>query len=94
MAEHSIEAAEHGHDGAEGIEGHVEEEHIHLPGPSPYPFTLSLSLFILMIGLMFFPHWGTDASAGQWLTMLIIAGIGAIGMFWSVIAWGIQISEA
>jgi ribose/xylose/arabinose/galactoside ABC-type transport system permease subunit len=71
-----------------------EEEHIHLPGPSWYPFTLAASLTVAMIGLVNAPHFGQSAGAGQWTISIVITVIGAIGMAWSIIAWGIEVSEA
>ena len=78
MAEHAVEA--HGH-------GDEEEEHIHLPGPSAWPFMLALFLTVAMFGLVTWDR--LDA-----IVTIVVTAIGAVGMAVSIIAWGIQISEA
>jgi hypothetical protein len=78
-----------------GVEVEHEEEHIHLPGPSIWPFALSFFLFVAMIGLLIFPHYGSaDVGIVRWVLTGVITAIGAIGVAWSIIAWGVQISEA
>ncbi len=71
-----------------------EEEHIHLPGPSWWPFALALFLTVAMSGLTILPHYGAAASAIRWIVALVIFAIGAIGMAWSIISWGLEVSEA
>lgn len=72
-----------------------EEEHIHLPGPSVWPFALAFFLFVAMLGLLIFPHYGsTDVGAWQWILTIVVSAIGVVGMGWSIVAWGLQISEA
>lgn len=84
----------HGDSGTSvGVETH-EEEHIHLPGPSIWPFAVAFFLFMAMVGLLFFPHYSTNASLVNWILTIVITGGGAIGMGWSIVAWGVQISEA
>ena len=77
-----------------GVETH-EEEHIHLPGPSIWPFALSFFLFVAMLGFLLFPHTGsTDVGIGRWILTGVVVAIGVVGMGWSIVAWGVQISEA
>ena len=77
-----------------GVETH-EAEHIHLPGPSVWPFALSFFLFVVMLGFLIFPHYGSaDVGAWQWILTIVVSAIGVIGMGWSIVAWGVQISEA
>ena len=84
-----------GHGSGAGVDvAEHEEEHIHLPGPSIWPFGVGFFLFVAMVGLMFFPHYGTSASLGRWIVTIVITAVGAIGMGWSIVAWGVQISEA
>lgn len=72
-----------------------EAEHIHLPGPSVWPFALSFFLFVVMLGFLIFPHYGSaDVGAWQWILTIVVSAIGVIGMGWSIVAWGVQISEA
>ncbi|MCL4544075.1 MAG: hypothetical protein M1118_05675 [Chloroflexi bacterium] len=71
-----------------------EEEHIHLPGSSVWPFALAVSLFVVMVGLLFFPHWGTTAGVVQLVLLLVLSIVGVAGMVVSIISWGLQISEA
>ena len=87
--------ASHDHGGmTTGVETH-EEEHIHLPGPSVWPFALAFFLFVVMLGFLLFPHYGsTDVGAWQWILTIVVSAIGVVGMGWSIVAWGLQISEA
>ena len=88
-----MESHDHG-----GVVTGVEEladEHIHLPGPSIWPFALAFFLFVVMFGFLLFPHTGSaDVGLGRWILTGVVAAIGAIGMGWSIVAWGVQISEA
>ena len=86
-------ASDHG--GVVTGEATQEEEHIHLPGPSVWPFALSFFLFVAMLGFLIFPHTGaTDVGITRWVLTGVVTAIGAIGMGWSIVAWGVQISEA
>lgn len=71
-----------------------EEEHIHLPGPSWWPFALAFFLTVAMAGLTILPHYGASASVIRWIVALVIFAAGAIGMAWSIISWGLEVSEA
>ena len=72
----------------------LEEEHIHLPGPSWWPFALAFFLTVAMAGLTIAPHVGESAGVGRWTATLVVTLIGAIGMVWSIIMWGLEVSEA
>lgn len=90
-----MDMAEHGGGVGADIDVGHEEEHIHLPGPSIWPFALSFFLFVAMIGLLIFPHYGNSSvGIGRWIVTIIVTAIGAIGVGWSIVAWGVQISEA
>jgi hypothetical protein len=71
-----------------------EEEHIHLPGSSPWPFGVAFFLFVAMVGFLTMPHFGSHAGIVRWIIFVVIVAIGAVGMGWSIVAWGVQISEA
>ncbi len=60
-------------------DAHGEHEHIHIPPPSYWPIVLSVTITVMMMGILAGP---------------VFIVLGALTMIGSIIAWGVEGSEA